>query len=106
MPIDDDQPWDQASDEQLIERLIVAIQQAVATTLAEPGKEGEWVVVPAPELATALLNLLASVLERSPECRTPMGMRRVSEAAGKRLLVLMRGFRDLGQSAGTDTTAH
>lgn len=51
--------------------------------------------MPAPELTAALLNLLASVLEPAPACRTPMGMRKTAEAAGKASLTLMRGAREI-----------
>ena len=50
-------------------------------------------------MTTALLNLLASVLQPAPQCRTPMGMRKVAEAAGKELIVLMRAARKLQNEA-------
>ena len=88
----DDRPWRAATDDALVERLIGAMQRA--TVAALPGEDRDGAVgLPAPEMAAALLNLLASVLEAAPQCRTPAGMRQVSEAAGKELHVLLRGYR-------------
>lgn len=78
-----------------VERLIAAIQQAVVDANTGRVNETGGTEVPAPELATALLSVLATVVEPAPQCRTPMGMRRVSEAAGKELLALMRDVRRL-----------
>ncbi len=91
----DSRPWDQATDDGLVERLIVAFQRATLRTVAGTEQPDREVELPAPEMTTALLNLLASVLEEAPACGTPMGMRQIAEAAGKELLVLMRGVREM-----------
>ena len=85
-------PWEQATDDDLIGRLILAIQQATIATVNDVDSKG-FVAMPAPELATALLNVPASVLGPAPQCDAPAGMRRVSEAAGEDLLLLMRQYR-------------
>ena len=99
MNSDDVQPWRQVADDTLVEQLIAAIQQASASTLGNTGDPSQTTNLPAPEMATALLNLLASVLEPAPQCRTPMAMRKVSEATGKELLMLMRGIRERRRSS-------
>ena len=102
---DDDAIWRQATDDALVERLSGAMQRATADVLADPKRPDAAIPLPAPEVATALLNLLASVLEPAPRCRTPMGMRKVTEAAGRELLLLMRGCRDLADR-GLDHQLH
>ena len=51
--------------------------------------------VSAPDLANALLMLVAIALEGHPACSTPQGMRLLAEAAGKELHELMKGARRL-----------
>lgn len=89
---------DRLTDDALVERLVGAMQRATADDRGRDGVVG----LPAPEMATALLNLLASVLEPAPQCLTPAGMRRVAEAAGGELHVLLRGCRELAGGGGGD----
>ena len=96
---DEHKIWKQATDDALIERLILALQRATVATLAGTEQPEAPVALPAPEVATALLNLLASILEPATQCRTPSGMRKVTEAAGRELLVLMRGYKELSRPA-------
>lgn len=94
-------PWEAVADDGLVERLILEMQRGVRTALTGSDALDRDVPLPIPEAATALLNLLASVLEPSPGCATPQAMRRMSEAAAKELLVLMRGVRAIkGPSTG------
>ncbi len=82
-------------DDGKVEKLIAALQ----ATVAEHGETTADVNVAAPDLTAALLALLASVLEGSPDCRTPLGLRTTAEAAGKELLTLMRETRSLREPA-------
>ena len=84
-------------DDGKVEKLIAALQ----ATVAEHGETtADGIVnVAAPDLTAALLALLASVLEGSPDCRTPLGLRTTAEAAGKELLTLMRETRSLREPA-------
>ena len=101
-----DRLWLEQVDGPLVERLIAAMQGSVAQVASDRTDEAGWTEVPAPELAVALISILASVIEPAPECRTPMGMRRTAEAAGKELLRLTREARRLKEAelnAGTTT---
>lgn len=87
-------------DEAVVARLVSAIQTAVVNTASDRADEDGWIQVPAPELATALMSLLATVIEPAPACRTPSGMRLTAEAAGKELLQLIRDVRQLKKAGG------
>lgn len=102
MSASEHQPWTDARDDQLVERLIWAVQRAVAREISGQEQPTEDVAVPSAELATAFLNLLASVLVGAPVCTTSRGMRLVSAAAGKELHVLMRGARQLTFAPASD----
>jgi hypothetical protein len=105
-PVNSDRLWLEQVDEPLVERLIAAMQSSVAQVTSDRKDEAGWIEVPAPELAVALISILASVIEPAPDCRTPMGMRRAAEAAGKELLRLTREVRRLKEAelnAGTTT---
>jgi type VI protein secretion system component VasA len=79
-------------DADYVERLIPAIQHAVAS-VSPRSSANDMAEASAPDLANALLMLLASVLEPSPACATPSGMRKMAEAASKELHSLMRDTR-------------
>lgn len=87
--------WPAISNEQAVERLILAVQQAIADC---GDLAGDAVELSAPDVANALLMVLATVLESSPSCSTPRGMRQTAEAAGKELGQLMRDTRLLRQA--------
>lgn len=93
-----DRLWLEQVDETLVERLIDAMQGSVAKVASDRTGEAGWIEVPAPELAVALISILASVIEPAPDCRTPMGMRRTAEAAGKELLRLTREVRRMKEA--------
>jgi hypothetical protein len=86
-------PWDGTLDEALVERLILALQRTAVEVGGGQPLPGGQIPIPAPNLSAAHINLLASVLERSPESGTPAGMRKAAQAAGQDLLQLMRGIR-------------
>lgn len=96
--VDSDRLWLERVDEPLVDRLIAAVQASVAQVASDRTNEAGWIEVPAPELAVALISILASVIEPAPDCRTPMGMRRTAEAAGKELLRLTREVRRLKEA--------
>lgn len=88
-------PWPALIDAEHVERLIRSIQYAVT----QPGNlAGDTVELSAPDVANALLIVLATVLESSPSCSTPRGRRQTAEAAGKELGQLMRDTRRLRQA--------
>lgn len=93
-----DRLWLEQVDEKLVERLIDAMQGSVAKVASDRTDEAGWIEVPAPELAVALISILASVIEPAPDCRTPMGMRRTAEAAGKELLRPTREVRRMKEA--------
>lgn len=84
--------WEGLNDAR-VERLIGVLQETVAQHAG--GAVDESLEVTGAELTAALLALLASVLEASPNCGTPMGVRRSSDAVAKELLQLMREVRSL-----------
>ena len=105
MGSDEYRPWDQVADDPLVERLLLEMQGAARVALTGSDAPGLEVVLPIPEAAAPLLNLLASVLEPVPACGTPQGIRRVAEAAGKELAVLMRGIRAI-RTGSPDAPLH
>ena len=95
------QPWPEPTDDDRVEKLIGAIQGVVASAYGAPRSLGGTIEVDAPDLANALLVVLASVLEGSPAAATPAGMRQLAETAGKELHALMRDARDLRSDDGS-----
>lgn len=90
--------WPPIIDEDLVERLIPAIQKAITEISASD--QGTRVGVDVTEVnasdtANALLMILATLLERSPACSTPRGIRLLAEAAGKELAALIRDTQQL-----------
>lgn len=52
------------------------------------------------EACDALITALAVIMEGAPQCRTRKGMRTMSEAAGRNLLVMMREMELLRAETG------
>lgn len=89
--------WPAIIDDALVERMIPAIQQAIVSTTLDGGSrsaEGH-VVVSAPDVASVLLMVLATILEPAPSCATTQGIRLTAELAGKELAKLIRDTRRL-----------
>ena len=84
--------WPAIENQELVQRLIPAVQQAIAGC---GNARGDGVELSAPDSVNALLMVLATVLESSPSCVTPMGLRLTAEAAGKELAQLMRETRQI-----------
>lgn len=99
-------PWPPINDDAYVERLIPALQASIAELSRDRQDAVGDVSLDGPDVANTLLMLLASVLEPSPACRTPMGMRQVSEAASKELLALMRDTRRLRLTETIDGGVH
>jgi hypothetical protein len=97
-------PWPPIRDEERMERLTRAVQQAVAGASRDPADPEGWASVDAIDLANALLAVLATVLEPAPAAATPAGLRRLAEAAGKELHLLMRDVRRLREADRTTPT--
>lgn len=87
--------WTDDVDEALVERMITAMQRAIGVAIQDRAHGTGEIQLPAPDLATALLTMLATIVEPSPECGTPSGMRRTAEAVGRELHLLMRDARRL-----------
>lgn len=87
--------WPAITDDALVERLIPAIQQAIADVHGAEPIGDATVAVNAPDTANAMLLILATLLEISPAAATPMAMRKLAEAAGKELLSMMKDTRQL-----------
>lgn len=91
-------PWPAVTDEDMVERLIPAIQRAIVSVgAADQGtRVGVDVTsIVGPDVANALLMILATLLEQSPVCATPRGIRQIGEAAGRELAQLIRDTRGL-----------
>ncbi len=84
-----------------MERLIPSLQAAIVAESPTSAVEDDEAFF-GPDLANVLLMLLSSVLERSSGCSTPQGMRKVAEAAGKELHLLMKDTRRLRLADGVD----
>lgn len=97
--------WPPISDDAYVERLIPAVQATIAEVSRDREDANGDLPLDGPDVANTLLMLLASVLEPAPTCRTPMGMRQVSEAAGKELLALMRDTRRFRLAESTNSGA-
>ncbi len=91
--------WPAVIDADYVERLIPALQATIVTETPTSAVEHDEAFF-GPDLANVLLMLLASVLERSSGCSTPQGMRKVAEAAGKELHLLMKDTRRLRLADG------
>ncbi len=87
--------WPAITDDALVERLIPAIQQAIADVRGAELKVDVTVAVNAPDTANAILLILATLLEISPAAATPMGMRKLADAAGRELLAMMKDTRQI-----------
>lgn len=97
--------WPAISDEALVDRLIPAIQKAIADVHgAEPNGDAT-VAVNAPDTANAMLLILATLLEISPAAASPIGMRKLAEAAGKELLSMIKDTRQLRLAEPADEGA-
>lgn len=90
--------WPGMVNPDIVEGLLLALQHVLieypARQKGSPPSE-----ITAPDVANALIRLLASVLERSPSCDTPAGMRRMGEVAGVELVRLMKGGRAFREAA-------
>lgn len=87
--------WPAIINEEVVERLIPAVQQAIGKA-ARPGwLPGRTVQVQGSDIANALLIILANVLEGSPSAATNMDMRKLAEVTGKELHQLMRDARQV-----------
>ena len=101
--------WPPIVDEALVERMIPAVQRAIVEATVSDDRDGNAlagvVTLVAPDVANALLMVLASILESAPDCATPMGIRLTGEAAGRELSELVREVRrlKLAEEAGTGT---
>jgi hypothetical protein len=97
--------WPAITDEALVERLIPAIQQAIANVHADRALETGEIPVNVADVVNVLLMGVADLLERFPAAATPMGLRQLAEAAGKELAQLMREARQLriAEQAGNNT---
>lgn len=93
--------WPEVTDDDYVERLIHAIQGAVASIPDAADPTSGMTEVIAPDLANALLFILAGVLERSPAAATPTGARRLAEAAGRELNQLVREARRIRLGDGS-----
>lgn len=78
-----------------IERLIFAMQQAIAEVTAAPDVPLQIAAANAPYIADALLCVLASIVEQDPACSTPSALRKASEEYGRTLHHLMKSARQL-----------
>ena len=93
--------WPAIVDEELVERLMAVLQETVNTEVADTK------AFHGSDVANVLLMLLATILEASPACATPQGMRKLAEAAGKELHLLLKDTRLLTDAAAKDNlTAH
>ena len=87
--------WPKITDEGLVERLIPAVQQAIANVCSDGAPGGHPTPTSGPDVANVLLMILATVLEPSPACATPHGLRLLGEAAGKELTELIHDTKQL-----------
>lgn len=101
MSVDRHRPSDLATDDALVGRVIHAVQGAVASAAGVSEASREVASIPAPEVATALLNVLASVLEEAPGCATQRDLRLLGGAAGNHLTIFMKGVRRLKDGSPT-----
>ena len=94
--------WPAITDDDRVKRLIAAIQTAVVSEAGGKAPYSDETELHGPDLANALLFVLATILEPSPSCNTPAGMRKMAEATGKELHQLMKETRQLkGMPIGT-----
>ncbi|KQU61845.1 hypothetical protein ASG67_01335 [Sphingomonas sp. Leaf339] len=92
--------WPAITDDDRVKKLIAAIQTAAVSEAGGKAPYTVEAVLHGPDLANALLFVLATVLEPSPSCGTPAGMRKVAEAAGTELHQLMKETRQLKAMSG------
>jgi hypothetical protein len=52
------------------------------------------------EACEALISVIAMLLEGAPNCQTPQGMRKMSEAVGRNTLVAMKAARQVREAKG------
>ena len=87
-----------------VEGLLITLQNVLIEYPAKQQRSPPSEIA-APDVANALIRLLASVLERSPSCNTPAGIRQMGEVAGVELVRLMKGsraFREEAMASRTD----
>ena len=90
--------WAGALDDNYVECLSAAMQQAIVDASTEHRNAAGETALPAPEVTTALLSLAATLLEEAPAAATPSGMRKTAEAAGKHLHMFMREVRRIREA--------
>ncbi|KQU49771.1 hypothetical protein ASG67_11770 [Sphingomonas sp. Leaf339] len=88
-------PWPAITDDARVERLIAAIQKEVVGESGGKEPYSDETELHGPDLANALLFVLATVLEPSPSCNTPAGVRKMAGATGKELHQLMKETRQM-----------
>lgn len=81
-------------------RVSAAVMRAIfdASMTEIDGKKTAYVMTA--EVCDALVDVIAGLMEGTPTCRTPQGMRQTAEAIGKKLHIRMKGLRDLYEEGG------
>lgn len=81
-------------------RVAAAVMQAIfnASIVEEDGKPAAYVI--STEVVSALINVMASILEGAPGCETPNGMRELTEGIGRKILVQLREMRKITETTG------
>lgn len=95
--------WPEIEDADYVERLIPAIQQAIADASADRVAADGTIGVSGPDLVNALLFLLATVIE--PRLTTPAAARKMCDATAKELHQLMRDSKRLREAEQSGTSA-
>jgi hypothetical protein len=77
-----------------------AVMQAIfdASLVADDGTPTAYVV--STEIVSALINVMAAILEGTPGCETPRAIRELTENIGRKILVQMREMRSIIAETG------
>ena len=94
--------WDgqMESKEEYQGRVASAILKAIADTSLVDIDGTTTAYIRSAEVCDALITALAVIMEGAPQCRTRKGMRAMSEAAGRNLLIMMREMQKLRIETG------
>ena len=88
------------SNEEYQGRVASAVLKAIADTSLVEIDGTTTAYIRSAEVCDALINALAVIMEGAPQCRTRKGMRAMSEAAGRNLLMMMREMEKLRTETG------
>lgn len=90
------------SDERYQAKVASAVLKAIADTSLIDIDGAATAYIRSTEVCDALITALAVVMEGAPQCRTRKGMREMSEAAGRNLLIMMREMEKLRGETGVN----